>query len=165
MITFSLAGPQCCFDSLKCVVQATLFQVMSVGFLVCTCICVRISLVRVHCAHPQWSGPRLHSVLLRKGCTCVCTCLLVMLTTWRSRSKVPLSHQQHSRTDIGRVFVLHVIISFIFHVIVSIFCRVAFYCSRAAASACKAPTVRARAAQCAEGPHVGSHRRPAMALE
>ena len=80
MITFGLAGPQCCFDSLKCVVQATLFQVMSVGLLVCTCICVRISLVRVHCAHPQWSGPRLHSVLLRKGCVCVCTFVLVKLT-------------------------------------------------------------------------------------
>ena len=81
MITFGLAGPQCCFGSLKCVVQATLFQVMSVGFLVCTCICVRISLVRVHSAHPQWSGPRLHSVLLRKGCVCVCTFVLVKLTT------------------------------------------------------------------------------------
>ena len=54
---------------------------MSVGFLVCTCICVRISLVRVHCAHPQWSGPRLHSVLLRKGCVCVCTFVLVKLTS------------------------------------------------------------------------------------
>ena len=77
---FWLAGVQCCFDSPNCVVQATLFQVMSVGSLV-ACAFVRVSLVRVHCAHPQWSGPRLRSVLLRKGCVCVCTFVLVKLTT------------------------------------------------------------------------------------
>ena len=38
---FWLAGAQCCFDSPKCVVQATLFfQVMSVGSLVaCAFVC------------------------------------------------------------------------------------------------------------------------------
>ena len=77
---FWLAGAQCCFDSPKCVVQATLFSGDVSRFPCCMCICVRISLVRVHCAHPQWSGPRLRSVLLRKGCVCVCTFVLVKLT-------------------------------------------------------------------------------------
>ena len=46
-----IAGVQRCFDSPKCAVQATLFQVMSVGSHV-ACAFVRVSLVRVHCAQP-----------------------------------------------------------------------------------------------------------------
>ena len=46
-----IAGVQRCFDSQKCAVQATLFQVMSVGSHV-ACAFVRVSLVRVHCAQP-----------------------------------------------------------------------------------------------------------------
>ena len=43
-------------------------------------VCVRFRLYMCHLARPQWSGPRLHSVLRQKTCTCVCTFVFVLLT-------------------------------------------------------------------------------------